>query len=89
MRYQDHMQEWYVRWIDEQVRQPTGPLGPEIKVMNPLKPSKYGGQDDLEKFDDWISQLLKYVLSYVQDNWTGLGRGLSPLYWTIPGWNSH
>ena len=28
--------------------------------MNPPKPGKYGGQDDLKKFDDWISQLLKY-----------------------------
>ena len=58
------MQEWYVRWIDEQVRQPTGPLGPEIKVMNPLKPSKYEGQDDLKKFNDWVSQLLKYYYTF-------------------------
>ena len=32
--------------------------------MNPPKPSKYGGQDDLEKFDDWVSQLLKYYHTF-------------------------
>ncbi|KAF8547828.1 hypothetical protein OG21DRAFT_1526896 [Imleria badia] len=37
-----------------------GPVGPEIKAMNLPKPGKYGGQDDLEKFDDWVHQLLKY-----------------------------
>ena len=58
------MQERYLRWIDKQVRQPTGPLGPEIKVMNLPKPSKYGGQDDLEKFNDWVSQLLKYYHTF-------------------------
>ena len=58
------MQEWYVRWIDEQVRQLTGPLGPEIKAMNLPKPSKYGGQDDLEKFNDWVSQSLKYYCMF-------------------------
>ena len=63
-RYWDPMQERYARRIDEQVGQPTGPLGPEIKVMNPPKPSKYGGQDNLEKFDDWVSQLLKYYCMF-------------------------
>ena len=38
-----------MRWIDEQVGQLTDPLGPEIKVMNPPKPSKYGGQDNLRQ----------------------------------------
>ncbi|KAF8553607.1 hypothetical protein OG21DRAFT_1522992 [Imleria badia] len=42
---------------------PMGPVGPEIKAMNPPKPGKYGGQDDLKKFDDWVSQLLKYYPS--------------------------
>ena len=46
------MQEQYTRQIDEQVGQPIGPLGPEIKAMNLPKPSKYGGQDDLKRFDD-------------------------------------
>jgi hypothetical protein len=32
--------------------------------MNPPKPGKYGGQDDLEKFDNWISQLLKYFHTF-------------------------
>ena len=58
------MQERYARRIDEQVGQPTGPLGPEIKVMNPPKPSKYGGQDDFEKSNDWVSQLLKYYCTF-------------------------
>ena len=51
--YRDHMQEQYVRWIDKQVGQPTAPLGLEIKAMNLPKPNKYGGQDNLKKFDDW------------------------------------
>ena len=58
------MQERYVRQIDKQVRQPTGPLGPEIKAMNPPEPSKYGGQYNLEKFDDWVSQLLKFYCTF-------------------------
>ena len=53
-----------MRWIDKQVRQLTGPLGPEIKAMNPPKPSKYGGQDDLKRFDGWVSQLLKYYRTF-------------------------
>ncbi|KAF8547066.1 hypothetical protein OG21DRAFT_1490545 [Imleria badia] len=54
------MQLKYVRQIDEQVGLPMGPVGPEIKAMNPPKCGKYGGQDDLKRFDDWVSQLLKY-----------------------------
>ena len=32
--------------------------------MNPPKPGKYGGQDDLEKFDEWLSHLLKYYCTF-------------------------
>ena len=32
--------------------------------MNPPKPSKFGGQDDLKKFDDWVSHLLKYYRTF-------------------------
>ena len=34
-----------------------GQVGPKIKAMNPPKPDKYAGQDDLKKIDDWV---LKY-----------------------------
>ena len=54
------MQDRYAQQIDEQVGQQSGPLGPEIKAMDLPKPGKYGGQDDLKKIDDWVSQLLKY-----------------------------
>ena len=51
----------YGQRIREQVgKEPFGPLGPEVKAMSPLKPGKYGGQDDIEKFDNWLTQLLKY-----------------------------
>ena len=58
------MQEQYARQIGEQVGQPTGPLGSEIKAMNLPKPGKYRGQDDLEKFDDRVSQLFKYYCTF-------------------------
>ena len=58
------MQQRYVQHIWEQVGQPTGPVGPEVKAMNPPKPGKYGGQDDLEKFDEWLSHLLKYYCTF-------------------------
>ena len=32
--------------------------------MNLPKPRKYGGQDDLEKFDKWLSHLLKYYHTF-------------------------
>ncbi|KAG9315567.1 hypothetical protein JVU11DRAFT_3203 [Chiua virens] len=54
------MEQCYIQHIYDMVREPLGPLGPEIKAMNVLKPRKYGGQDNLEKFNEWLSQLLKY-----------------------------
>jgi hypothetical protein len=63
-RYMDAMQDRYTRRIREMVGDPLGQVGPELKAMNPPKPSKYGGQDDLEKFDDWLSQLLKYFRTF-------------------------
>ena len=51
----------YSQRIDEQVgEEPDGPLGPEVKVMNPPKPEKYTGEDDIDKFDEWLVQLLAY-----------------------------
>ena len=50
--------------IREQVGQPTGLVGLEVKAMNLPKPRKYGGQDDLEKFDEWLSHLLKYYRTF-------------------------
>ena len=32
--------------------------------MNPSKPRKYSGQDDLEKFNEWLSHLLKYHCTF-------------------------
>ncbi|KAI6166160.1 hypothetical protein EDD17DRAFT_1505585 [Pisolithus thermaeus] len=54
MRYMDFMQHKYAQCIWEQVGLPTGQVGPEVKAMSPLKPGKYGGQDDLENFNDWL-----------------------------------
>ncbi|KIK24177.1 hypothetical protein PISMIDRAFT_99065 [Pisolithus microcarpus 441] len=53
------MQNRYAQHIWEQVSLPTGQVGPEVKAMNPPKPGKYGGQDDLDKFNDWLGQILK------------------------------
>ena len=39
--------------------------------MSPPKPGKYGGQDDIKKFDDWLTQLLKYFRTFKV---TGYGR---------------
>ena len=51
----------YSQRIDEQVgKEPNGPLGPEVKVMNPPKPEKYTGKDDIDQFDEWLVQLLVY-----------------------------
>ena len=51
--------------------EPNGPLGPEVKAMNLPKPGKYGGQDDMEKFDNWLTHLLKYFRTF---KITGYGR---------------
>ena len=58
------MQQRYAQHIWEQVGQLTGPVGLEVKAMNLPKPKKYGGQDDLEKFDEWQSHLLKYYCTF-------------------------
>ena len=51
----------YSQHIDEQVgEEPNGPLGPEVKAMNLPKPEKYTGEDDINKFDEWLVQLLAY-----------------------------
>ena len=51
----------YSQCIDEQVgEEPDGPLGPEVKAMNLPKPKKYAGEDDINKFDKWLVQLLAY-----------------------------
>ena len=51
----------YSQRIDEQVgEEPNGPFGPEVKAMNPPKPEKYAGEDDIDKFDEWLVQLLAY-----------------------------
>ena len=51
----------YSQRIDKQVgKEPNGPLGPKVKAMNPPKPKKYAGEDDIDKFDEWLVQLLAY-----------------------------
>ena len=51
----------YSQRIDEQVgEEPDGPLGPEVKAMNPPKPDKYTGEDDIDKFNKWLVHLLAY-----------------------------
>ena len=51
----------YSQCIDEQVgEEPDGPLGPKVKAMNLPKPEKYAGEDDIDKFDEWLVQLLVY-----------------------------
>ncbi|KIN97515.1 hypothetical protein M404DRAFT_96431, partial [Pisolithus tinctorius Marx 270] len=54
----------YAQRIWEQVGQPTGQLGPEVKAMGVPKPGKYKGQDDLKEFDNWLGQLLKYFCMF-------------------------
>ena len=51
----------YSQCIDKQVgKEPNGPLGPEVKAMNLPKPKKYVGKDDINKFNEWLVQLLVY-----------------------------
>ena len=60
-RYIELAMRRYSQRIDEQVgEEPDGPLGPEVKAMNPPKPEKYAGEDDIDKFDEWLVQLLAY-----------------------------
>lgn len=52
---------YYSQCIDEQVGEESdGPLDPEIKAMSPPKPKKYTGKHDINKFDEWLVQLLMY-----------------------------
>ena len=62
--YMGSMQQWYAQHIWEQVGQLTGPVGLEVKAMNLPKPGKHGGQDDVEKFNKWLSHLLKYYYTF-------------------------
>ena len=51
----------YSQHIDEQVgKEPNGPLGPEVKVISLPKPKKYTGKGDIDKFNEWLVQLLMY-----------------------------
>ena len=60
-RYIELAMRRYSQHIDEQVgEEPDGPLGPEVKAMNPPKPEKYVGKDDIDKFNEWLVQLLAY-----------------------------
>ena len=60
-RYIELAMRHYSQRIDEQVgEEPDGPLGPEVKAMNPPKPKKYAGEDDINKFNKWLVQLLAY-----------------------------
>ncbi|KIM70774.1 hypothetical protein SCLCIDRAFT_100538, partial [Scleroderma citrinum Foug A] len=52
---------------------------PEVKVMSPPKPGKYGGQDDIEKFNDWLTQLLKYFRTFKV---TGYGHDVDHVLYT-------
>ena len=51
-------QQQYMQCIWEQVSQSTGLVGLEVKVMNPSKPGKYRGHNNLKKFNEWLSHLL-------------------------------
>ena len=60
-RYIELAMRRYSQRIDKQVdKEPDGPLGPKVKAMNPPKPKKYVGEDDINKFDEWLVQLLAY-----------------------------
>ena len=60
-RYIELAMKRYSQRIDEQVgEEPDGPLGPKVKAMNLPKPEKYVGEDDIDKFDEWLVQLLAY-----------------------------
>ena len=51
----------YIQHIGKQVgEEPDGPLGPKVKVMNLPKPKKCVGKDDINKFIEWLVQLLVY-----------------------------
>ncbi|KIN98792.1 hypothetical protein M404DRAFT_31118 [Pisolithus tinctorius Marx 270] len=56
-----------VEGIHPRKYKPTGQLGPEVKAMGVPKPGKYKGQDDLEEFDNWLGQLLKYFFDIQED----------------------
>ena len=60
-RYIELAMRHYSQRIDEQVgKEPDGPLGPEVKAMNLPKPKKYADEDDIDKFNEWLAQLLVY-----------------------------
>ena len=60
-RYMELAMRRYSQRIDKQVgEEPNRPLGPEVKAMNLPKPKKYAGKNDINKFDEWLVQLLAY-----------------------------
>ena len=51
----------YSQHIDEQVGEElNGPFSPEVKAINLPKPEKYMGEDNINKFNEWLVQLLTY-----------------------------
>jgi len=54
----------YRQCIYEAVSQPGDPAGPEVKSMKISQPKAYKGQDNIDIFDKWVNQILRWFRIY-------------------------
>jgi len=54
----------YRQRIYEAVSQPGDPAGPEVKSMKISQPKAYKGQDNINIFDEWVNQILRWFRIY-------------------------
>ena len=62
--YTDTLLDQYRQRIYEAVRQPSNPVGPEVKAMKITQPKAYKGQDSINIFDEWVNQMLCWFRIY-------------------------
>jgi len=54
----------YRQRVYEAVSQPGDPAGPEVKSMKISQPKAYKGQDNIDIFDEWVNQILRWFRIY-------------------------
>ena len=58
--YTGTLLDQYRQRVYEAVSQPGDPAGPEVKSMKISQPKAYKGQDNIDIFDEWVNQILRW-----------------------------
>ncbi|KIK12765.1 hypothetical protein PISMIDRAFT_120298, partial [Pisolithus microcarpus 441] len=62
--YMELLLEKYHQRIYKVVGHHTAPTGPEVKAIKIAQPKYYKGQDDIDTFDKWVNQTLRWLKIY-------------------------